>query len=121
MPISVDEIIEDDDLAQNYIIYESQGSWVNGRWIEGEAVQIPARGTITVSNEKDLLLTAEGDRIKGAMDFYNKGPIYTTRVEPGQALSDKIYWRDDWYKIISVAPYGDYGLYKATGVRITGA
>lgn len=120
MPISVEEIIDDPDLAQTYTIYRSQGEWIGGRWVEDTPIEISACGTIIVASEKDLEMVPEGDRVKGMMTFYNKGKIYVTRANPSEGLSDKMYWNGDWYKIISAAPYGDYGFYKAVGARLTG-
>lgn len=121
MVISMEEIIDDPDLAQSYIIYQSEGSFQNGRWVEGPLTQIAACGTITVASEKDIEMVPEGDRLKGAMVFFNKGPIYTTRTEPSAGLSDKMFWNGDWYKVVQVAPYGDYGFYKAIAVRLSGS
>lgn len=118
--ISVEEIIEDDDLAQDYIIYRSQGHWDGGRWIEDTPLQIEARGTISVSSARDIQFVPEADRIRGAMTFHNIAEIYVTRNSPSSGTSDKIYWRGNWYKIIQVSPYGDYGYFSAIGVRIEG-
>lgn len=117
----MEEIIEDPDLAQAYTIYRSTGAWVDGRWVEGTPVRVPAKGTIVVAREKDLRQVPEGDRVGGMMVFYNKAEIFPTRITTNGATSDKIFWHNDWYKIVSVSPYGDYGFYSAIGERITGA
>lgn len=118
--IDVSEIIEDEDVAQDYILYRSVGSWVNGRWTEGTPTEIPARGTIIPAGSKDLLLLPEGDRITGAISIYNRGEIYQTHQEPYEGTSDKIYWRGDCWKVGAVEPFGDYGFWHAVAVRMAG-
>jgi hypothetical protein len=118
--IDVEDVIEDDDLAQDYIIYRSTGSFVGGRWIEGTPVQVEACGTIYVAKEKDLVQVPEADRVSGAMVFYNQAVIYLTRNTPSKGISDKIYWDENYWKVVSVGPYKDYGFYKAIAERITG-
>lgn len=118
--ISVEEIIEDNDLAQDFIIYRTSGSFIGGRWVSGTPVRISARGTISVAREKDLRQVPEADRVAGAMVFHNRGVMYPTRTSPTNAISDKIFWRGEWYKVISVFPYVDYGYYKAIAERTVG-
>ena len=120
MVISVDEIIEDSDLAQAYTILRTTGQFVNGRWVQGEEKQIRAFGTIDVLSDKELRMVPEADRASGSLAFYSKKEIYTTRNTPSSSLSDRIKWRGDYYIVVSVAPYGDYGFWKAIAVRMTG-
>ena len=86
----------------------------------GEEKQIRAFGTIDVLSDKELRMVPEADRASGSLAFYSKKEIYTTRNTPSSSLSDRIKWRGDYYKVVSVAPYGDYGFWKAIAVRMTG-
>lgn len=125
--ISVDEVIEDPDFAQKFTVIRSVGSFVKGVWTEGTPIEIEMIGVISVASSKDLRQVPEGDRITGAMVFHSLKQIYTTRVGSGTGrratttgISDKILWRTEEYKIVSVSPYIDYGYYKAIGERIKG-
>ena len=125
--INVSEVITDPDLAQAYTIVRSVGSFVKGVWTEGTPTSISVVGTISVASNKELRQLPEGDRIQGAMVFHSTEQIYTTRVGAGtgrrattSGISDKILWRGDYYKVLNVSPYVDYGYYKAIGERIAG-
>jgi hypothetical protein len=63
----------------------------------------------------------EGDRIQGAMTFHSTEALYVTRIGNASGTSDKILWRGEYYKLVSVYPEVDWGYYKAVGTRIKGA
>ena len=118
--IDVSEIIEDPDFAQSFYVYRSTGSFINGVWTESTPTRIQMYGVITVANAKEVRMLPEGDRIQGAMDFYSTKALYVTRTGQTQGTSDKILWRGDYYKLINVKNWADYGFYSATGERIAG-
>jgi len=103
--------------AQSYTVKRTTGSFTRGRWAADTPTEIEMFGVVTVVNEKELQQIPEADRITGAMYFFSKDPIYVTREG---AVSDKIYWQGDWYRIFQIAQWPDYGYYRATGVRTTG-
>lgn len=119
--INVSEIITDPDFAQNFIVYRSTGSFVDGVWTENTPKAIKMLGVVTVSSQRELDMVAEGDRIKGAMTFHTICPIYVTRVGTTAGTSDKILWRGEYYKLANVYPEVDWGYWKGVGVRIKGA
>jgi len=55
------------------------------------------------------------------MNFHTNQALYVSREGTYEGISDKIYWRNNYYKLASVLPYADYGYYKASGVRTKGA
>lgn len=118
--ISLDEIIEDPDFAQPFYVYRSTGSFIDGVWTESTPKRIQMYGVIVVANARELRMVPEGDRIQGAMDFYSLSPLYVTRTGQSQGTSDKILWRGDYYKLLSVRNWIDFGFYSATGERIAG-
>jgi hypothetical protein len=115
--IDVSEVITDPDFAQPFSILRTTGSFGEGGWIPNASTSIPTYGVITVANEKELDQIPEGDRIKGAMIFHTVTEIRTTNVG---GISDQIEWNGDLYKIYQVAPWKDYGYYRAIGSRLTG-
>lgn len=80
---------------------------------------IPAYGTVTVLNEKELSVVPEGDRIKGAMAFYTTEPMYLTGSAEAN-ISDQILWKGEMYKVVNIAPWGSFGFNRAVGVRMSG-
>lgn len=121
MPFSLKHVIVNSDMVQSYEVYRSSGDWgEDGRWSESVSV-VMMRGVISPLSKKDLQMLEEGDRIKQSMNFHSQEPLYLTRNNnSGKGTSDKIKWHDDFYKLISVGNYRDYGYYSAIGVRIEG-
>lgn len=120
--INVGRVVNSRNFAQpnGFTVYRKNGDWVAGRWVESE-VEIPLSGTVTVASEKDLTQVPEGDRVKGLMCFYSQKPIYTTRAENGAVqggTSDQIVWNGERYRVVAVAPWQDFGYYKAFGARM---
>jgi hypothetical protein len=54
------------------------------------------------------------------MTFLTTDPLYITQGPPDSRISDKIQWREELYKIISVLPWADYGYYMSIGERVAG-
>lgn len=121
MVIQIGDIVLDPDFAQQFTVYRSIGDWVNGRWTESTPEQIIMTGVISVMNERELQAIPEGDKVKGAMVFHTTQELFVTRNGQTKGTSDKIYWRGDYYRLFNIAPYADYGYFRAAGERITGA
>jgi hypothetical protein len=117
--IDVSDIVVDPDLAEAFTIYRTTGAFGEGGWIANEPTVVPAKGVVTVVNEKELEMIPEGDRVKGAMNFYTTTPINVTS-QAGSNISDEIEWKGERYRVVSIAPWVSFGFYKATGVRMEG-
>jgi hypothetical protein len=107
---------------QELTVFRSNGSWVAGRWVEETefSVTLEIRCIAYPSTAKELEMVPEGDRVTGAMTFLTTDPLYITQGPPDSRISDKIQWRGELYKIISVLPWADYGYYMAIGERVAG-
>ena len=119
--INVGELITDPDFSQKFTVYRSNGSFVDGVWTEGIPTQIEMLGVVTVMSSRELHQLPEGDRVSGGMNFHTNQALYVSREGTYEGISDKIFWRNNYYKLASVLPYADYGYYKASGVRTKGA
>jgi len=107
--------------SQAYTVLRSTGSFINGRWTENPEIEVSMYGLIMVMSEKELAQFPEADLIKGAMIFCSTQEIFTTRTGTSQGTSDRIVWRGEEYKIFNVAPWVDYGYFRAAGERTKGA
>lgn len=121
MPIQVGEIVTDPDLAQPFVVTRSTGQFVLGGWQENPPATIQMYGVVSVANEQDLEAIPEGDRVRGAMVFHAIQEIFTTHEDTSSGTSDIITWNNEQYRVVSIAPYKDYGYYRATAVRMKGA
>lgn len=117
--IGVGEIVNDPDFAQAFTIMRSTTSFVLGG-VSNNTTPVPGFGTITVASGNDLDQVPEGDRVKGAMMFHSTAILYETHADGTPGLSDTIVWRGQNYRLITVAPFADWGYYRAIGVRMSG-
>ena len=118
--INLADIVIDLDLAQEFVVYRSTGSFVKGRWVESASEQIKMTGVVSVMSQRELAFMPEGDRVSGAMVFHTNRELFVTRAGTEPGTSDKIMWRGEFYKLFNVFPYSDYGYYKAVGERMKG-
>jgi hypothetical protein len=123
--ITIGEIITDPDFSQRFVVVRSTGSWIKGLWTEGSVTNVTMTGTVTNPTPRDLDQVDVADRVQGTMVFHSREPLYVTRAGAGtkkdpNAISDKIIWRGEYYKLSGVSVYADYGYYSAVGVRIKG-
>lgn len=114
--LDVSRILHSRSLAQpgGFTVYRKSGAWVAGRFVPQET-QMTIQGVVTACKPKDLVQVPEGDRATAVMCFHSPEQIYTTRNE---GTSDEIVWRGERYRILSVIPWGDFGYWKALGVRM---
>jgi hypothetical protein len=117
MPVDVTELFSDPDFASELTIVRTDGQWApGGEFVRGEPEHIPCVGAAQPARPADLALVPEGERKSGAMTFYITN-VYDLRLTGKDGLSDRILWRGEVYKIVSVKQWQDYGWVKAVGVR----
>lgn len=122
--ISVAEMMDDPDFAQEFIIYRTTGTFVGGRFTTTTS-QVPGYGPLEPHDEKELVPLPEGDTLQGSIDIYTREPLNTTILaqhtwEPDR-LSDEVEWMGYRYKVINSLPWGDFGYYRSLAVRKFGA
>jgi hypothetical protein len=116
--INVRELITDPDFSQKFTVYRSSGEFVNGRWVETHT-EVSMVGVIIPASAKELNMLPEADRVVGTISIYTKTPLYITSNDR-QGTSDKILWKGDLWKLISVNNYSDFGFYKGIAQRMAG-
>ena len=122
--ISLSDVVNDPDFAQNFSVIRSTGNFVAGGY-QTTSVTVPFYGIITVASDEDLQMVPEGDRVTGAMLFHSSQQIYTTQIDPAanpsspnqQYIADKIIWRGLTYRVIKISPWVDFGYWRAIGIR----
>ena len=118
MPISVQEVVNDPDIAQNFTIERSVGSFLFGVW-KSATTNIPGFGTITNPTTRELEMMPEGDKIGGVIIVHSSSPIYGTRATGGVGgSSDIIIWNGNKYRVLSVEQYLDYKFYRCVCTRM---
>lgn len=124
MPFSLSSVVDDPDFAQAFTITRSSGgSWQAGIWTNATTA-LPGFGVIQPITPEELKQIPEGDRVEGMITFHSSAPIYETHTQSitdtNAGISDVIRWNGQNYRIIKVAPWQDFGYYKAFGARMSG-
>lgn len=118
--INVAKVISNPKLAENFIVYrKSLGTWIKGEFVQSED-PIPMYGVVTVATPMQLEQVPAGDRIKGVMCFHSTTPIYMTQID-NKGTSDEIVWKGKRFRTTETLDWGDFGYYKALGVRMAGS
>lgn len=107
---------------QSINVHRSSGLFIEGRWTE--SIQSPpyfaVSGICQPTTGWDLQSMPEGDRPIAAITFYTVEKLYITHGGQNPGISDKIEWDGEWYKILTVARWEDYGFYKSIATRMLG-
>lgn len=103
----VADLVEDEDLgAQPFTVRRRRGEWSEGEFkITGDET-LTCVGIIQTPTSEDLSFFPEGERRRGTLAVYTKTVLHLTE---GEDVSDDIFWRDEWYKIIRIDRWQDYG------------
>jgi hypothetical protein len=122
--INVSRVLSSKNFNQAFTVYRKKGHWDKGAIVQAEDT-LTFQGVISVASPKEILQVPEGDRVSGIMVFYSSSEIYTTRAwgteyQADYGTSDELVWRGERYKVVHVAPYGDYGYYKAFATYMEG-
>lgn len=117
--ISVRELITDRSFAQEFILIRQTGQFINGRWVNDPIKRIRMKGVIHPLSAKELMKVPEADRITGSIKIYSREPLYITTTS-GNRISDKVLWKDQEWKIISINNWSDHKHYSAIATRISG-
>lgn len=103
-------LVTDPDLgAQRFTITRKTGVWQGGRLVvdpETGTETIEAAGVIVPPQPEEMDRFPEGERRKDLKAVYSQTMMH---VSDGEAVSDKITWHGDSYKIIRVERWDDWG------------
>ena len=95
------------------------GEFRLGGYEDPAPVESPITCIAYPSRDTEIMQVPEGDRIQGMHTF-----ISTTELKvasgPNSANSDRIKWKNQWYKLVSLLDFSDYGAYAGVGVRLDG-
>lgn len=115
------DIINNPDWVQAFQVTRSSGEFAAGGWTEFPPQMLTIYGATYPSTNEELQQVPEGDRVTGTITIWSAQQIFRTHRDgdtPG--ISDKILWQGNLYKISTVMPYVDYGVWGAIAVRMTG-
>ena len=102
------------------IIRSTQGSYVNGEWVEGTETQVPLEVNIQPFRDEDLLLLPEADRSREWYKIYCANEIRMDKQGTSGWSADEFVYEGDRYKVMKVKHYSMSILdhYRATAARL---
>lgn len=121
--INVAEVVNSPEFAQEFILNRTEGGWLNGKWNPTGKLNslLQYYGVIEVGTPKDIDMTMEADVIKGAITIWSELPIYTTHDGTTPGSSDQIQWHNQFYRVLQVSQWRDFGYYRAVATRLKAA
>lgn len=98
----------------------TQGSYVDGEWVEGVETEVPLEVNIQPFKDQDLLLLPEADRAKEWYKLYCSEEIRTDKQGTSGWQADEFDYEGDRYKVMKVKFYkmGILDHYKAHAARL---
>ena len=102
------------------IIRSTQGSYVNGEWVEGTETQVPLEVNIQPFRDEDLLLLPEADRSREWYKIYCANEIRMDKQGTSGWSADEFVYEGNRYKVMKVKFYSMSILdhYRATAARL---
>lgn len=102
------------------ILRKTQGSYVNGDWVEGAETKVPLDVNIQPFKDEDLLLLPEADRSREWYKLYCADEIRMDKQGDDGWAADEFVYEGDRYKVMKVRSYRMSILdhYKATAARM---
>jgi hypothetical protein len=99
----------------------TQGSYVDGEWVEGTEVEVPLEVNIQPFRDEDLLLLPESDRSREWYKLYCADEIRMDKQGTSGWEADEFILDGDRYKVMKVKPYDKMGIldhWKAHAARL---
>lgn len=84
------------------IFRKSEGSYVNGRWVEGTTSEIVLQVNIQPLKPYEIYMLPEADRTRVWVKFYSADYARTLKEGTGGWSADEFFWKNDRYKIMKV-------------------
>lgn len=123
MAFELQDVTNDPDLAESFVIQRSTGQFVAGGYSDTKT-DIQTFGVVTVATEKQLASLPEADRVHGVRAFFTQFPMYVTneqRSDGTSGTSDILVWQNQSYRILSVGQFQNRGgFYCALASRMKG-
>lgn len=83
----------------------TQGSYVDGEWVEGTEIEVPLEVNIQPFRDEDLLLLPESDRSREWYKLYCADEIRMDKQGAAGWQADEFIWEGDRYKVMKVKHY----------------
>ncbi|MGL5012988.1 MAG: hypothetical protein ACRC6V_01700 [Bacteroidales bacterium] len=98
----------------------TQGSYVNGDWVEGTETQVEIKANIQPLRDEELLLMPESDRSREWYKLYSADEIRIDKQGANGYTADEFIYEGDRYKVMKVKVYrmGTLDHFRALAARM---
>lgn len=99
---------------------KTQGSYVNGDWVEGTEAEITRTVNIQPLKPNEILLLPESERTRQWWKVYSDEDLRTDKEGAGGYSADEFIYQGERYKVMKVSNYemGVLNHHKALATRI---
>lgn len=87
------------------VLRSTQGSYVDGEWVEGTETSIPVEVNIQPFRDSELMLLPEADRSKEWYKLYCADELRTAKQGASGWEADEFIWEGDRYKVMKSKYY----------------
>ena len=87
------------------IIRQTQGSYVNGDWVEGTETTVPTEVNIQPLKDSEILLLPESERTKEWYKLYSAEELRTAKEGTGGNGADEFIFNGDRYRVMKARRY----------------
>lgn len=89
------------------------GSYVEGEWAQGEAVEKPIRAVMQAPSANDMRDVPEGQRTEAWVTVWSRAPLNTSDEDDQQGADEVINARGEAYRVVRVQQRTEAGFYRA--------
>ena len=84
------------------IYRRSEGSWVNGEWVEGSAINVEVQANVQPVKPHQLLIFPESERSKKWLRVFSADLLRTLKEGTNGWDADEFEWKGERFKIMKV-------------------
>lgn len=114
--ITVTEALDSDTAETVTVKRTGVGSYVDGIYVKGSETTFTTLCSVQQPTPDQILVLPEGERNKDLRLFISAKLIRGTSDKDG-IIADKVYYKGNWYKIISPGDWVVYGYSNSIGAR----
>lgn len=85
---------------------KTQGSYVNGDWVEGTESQIIREMNVQPLKPYELMQLPESERTRAWVKAYCAEDLRTSKEGTGGYGADEFVWNGDRYEVMKIDPHG---------------
>lgn len=89
------------------------GSYVEGEWTQGEAVETPIRAVMQAPSARDLESLPEGERTEGLVTVWSRAPLNSADEDDRTRADEVVNCLGEAYRVVRVQQRAEAGFYRA--------